>query len=118
MNRIETYIRLGRFMLATAPKFVDHTNFNNWVRVGEMLVEVGLPFVTDPKEYSAEDQEIVLFAARVMGGKVNMPECHAVKEESYRIPRSPRMSKVLIKADKSVIVTAKRPRGRPRKNSI
>jgi hypothetical protein len=116
MNRVETYLRLGRFMLATAPKFVDHTNFNNWVRVGEMLVEVGLPFVTDPTEYSLEDQAIVLFAARVMGGKIDMPECHAVKE-TYRIQRSVRMSKALIKGDKSVVI-AKRPLGRPRKNTI
>ena len=113
MDRTDAYVRLGRFMLTAAPRFCDHELFNNWVRVGEILVETGMPFVIDPTQYSEEDKKIVFDAAKIMAGKMPMPETMQIKQET-KITRSPRMSKALHKHEMPIGLV-NRGRGRPRK---
>lgn len=114
MDRTAAYVRLGRFMLSTAPRFHDHQLFNNWIRVGETLVETGVPFAIDPRDYTDEDKAIVLSAAMVMSGKSPMPETVQIKQET-KITRTPRMSKALQKGIEMPLGVVKRGRGRPRK---
>jgi hypothetical protein len=114
MDRTAAYVRLGQFMLVTAPRFHDHQLFNNWIRVGDGLVETGMPFVTDPSDYTDEDKAIVLSAAMIMSGKSPMPETVQIKHET-KITRTPRMSKALHKGIEMSINIGERGRGRPRK---
>ena len=120
-DRIATYVSLGRFMLDTSKNFADNDLFNKWVRVGEKLVEIGLPFTTDPLDYSAEDRSIVHSAALVMSGKNPMPELLTDTNGVKKNHRKPRMSKAIskvIKAASTPVAVGKRPRGRPRKHPI
>lgn len=101
-NATEHLVKLGRYMITTAPRFADDAQFNRWARVGQLLTELGMPFAPRLREFGAEDQATVREAAAVMSGRVALPEMMTVAEAvEPRRTRKARMTKVMTKPAKA-----------------
>jgi hypothetical protein len=134
MDRHNKYVGLGRFMILHSPRFVDDSLCNNWARVGKMLTEVDTPFAPKFHEFSAVDKDISRTAALVMSGNLPMPIQYEKNVAVLAVPRRTRKARMTRGAKltaKPVVSrpklaaktsyenpTVKRPRGRPRKNTI
>lgn len=92
----EKLISLGRFMLDNVAFFVDDITYNNWTRVGELLVHAGTPFALQLREFTPEDRDVVVEAAKIMAGILPLPESKVIVGRE-RIKRPARMSKALRK---------------------
>ena len=99
MTSMDIMVKLGRFMITTAPKFADDALFNNWARVGSQLTELGMPFAPALREFDPQDQQIVRDAAAVMGGRADLPEQMMVPTEieQPRRTRRARMTQAMSK---------------------
>lgn len=135
MTNTEALVKLGRFMITNAVRFVEDDRCNRWARVGQLLTEMGMPFAPKLSEMGAEQIATVREAASVMTGKMEMPatlKFHAPTEPrrtrkarmtkamtKEKVERAPRPKAVTKKAAAPKVVVAadgvKRGRGRPRK---
>jgi hypothetical protein len=96
MTPTEKLVSLGRFMLDKSELFVDDALYNNWTRVGQMLVHIGTPFCVQFKDFEKEDRAVCIEAAKMMQGTIPLPESKDVMGRE-RIKRPPRMTKALTK---------------------
>ena len=104
MTSMDIMVKLGRFMITTAPKFADDAQFNNWARVGSQLTELGMPFAPALREFDPQDQQIVREAAAVMGGRAALPEqmiAASAEAAPARRTRRARMTKAMSKPAKA-----------------
>ena len=102
MTNTEKLVALGRFMIRTAPQFVDDQKFNAWARVGQLLTELGTPFGKKLVEFDSEDMLVVREGAGVLVGKIDMPE-QMVSQSApeHKRTRKPRMTQVMRKPQKT-----------------
>ena len=98
MTNTEALVKLGRFMITNAVRFVEDERCNRWARVGQLLTEMGMPFAPRLSELGSEQIATVREAAAIMTGKVAMPETIQVQApvESRRT-RKARMTKAMTK---------------------
>ena len=121
MDKIKALVSLGRFMTSNAGMIQDDATCNRWARVGKLLMEVGVPFAPQMNEFCGEDRVVVLEGARVMGGKLPMPEMMVVREVPERRTRRARMTGVMRRekepraSKKEAVASAPKKRGRPRR---
>jgi hypothetical protein len=121
MTHTAALVKLGQFMMQSAPNFKCDVTFNNWARVGQALSELDSIFSTKLRDFPLEDQTVVREAAAAKMGRVAMPETLVARETTPRRTRRARMTRVMSKADKpvsaktSVDDAAPKRRGRPRK---
>lgn len=102
----DTLIKLGRFMITHAPQFADDATCNNWARVGNMLTGLGMPFAPRLREFAADDQAVVLAAAAVMSGRVEMPpKLEFEPPAEPRRTRKARMTRVMTKPERKAAPT-------------
>jgi hypothetical protein len=104
MTSMDIMVKLGRFMITTAPKFADDAQFNNWARVGSQLTELGMPFAPALRDFDQADQQIVREAAAVMGGRAALPEqmmAASAEAAPARRTRRARMTKAMSKPAKA-----------------
>jgi hypothetical protein len=109
MNNMNALVKLGRFMITHAPKFVDDATCNRWARAGQLLTGLGMPFAPQLREFDAEDQQTVREAAAVMVGKSEMPALMdaVAPDAAPRRTRKARMTKAMSKAPTPKVAMAK-----------
>jgi hypothetical protein len=99
MTNTEALVKLGRFMITNAVRFVEDERCNRWARVGQLLTEMGMPFAPRLSELGSEQIATVREAAAIMTGKVAMPETIQVQAlVEPRRTRKARMTKAMTKA--------------------
>ena len=108
MTSMDILVKLGRFMITTAPKFADDAQFNNWARVGSQLTELGMPFAPALREFDPQDQQIVRDAAAVMSGRADLPEqmMAPTEIEQPRRTRRARMTQAMSRPARPKAATA------------
>jgi hypothetical protein len=96
MTNTEALVKLGRFMITNAVRFVEDERCNRWARVGQLLTEMGMPFAPRLSELGSEQIATVREAAAIMTGKVAMPETIQVQAlVEPRRTRKARMTKAM-----------------------
>ena len=124
MTHTAALVKLGQFMIQSAPNFKCDVTFNNWARVGQALTELDSIFATKLRDFPAEDQLVVREAAAVMMGRSDMPETLVPRETTPRRTRRARMTKVMSKPAKAAVPKPSavggqpKRRGRPRKAAV
>jgi len=99
MTNTEALVKLGRFMITNAVRFVEDERCNRWACVGQLLTEMGMPFAPRLSELGSEQIATVREAAAIMTGKVAMPETIQVQAlVEPRRTRKARMTKAMTKA--------------------
>ena len=117
-NATENLVKLGRYMITTAPRFADDVQFNRWARVGQLLTELGMPFAPRLREFGNEDQLTVREAAAVMTGRVPMPAMMAEAPAAEpRRTRKARMTKVMTKPAKATAAKSAARKSKPAKEA-
>ena len=98
MTNTEALVKLGRFMITNAVRFVEDERCNRWARTGQLLTEMGMPFAPRLSELGSEQIATVREAAAIMTGKVAMPETIQVQAPvEPRRTRKARMTKAMTK---------------------